>query len=109
MSEHEVRIAQPAEQDAVLDTLMLAFATDPCIRYIWRPPSQFFGASRRLAVGLGGGALANEAAYLAADGAAAALWLPPGIESDAELMGALVQDTVPADRQATMAAVVEGM
>lgn len=90
----DVRVAEASEQDAVLNTLMLAFAADPCLRFILDTPDKFFKAFRPFAAGMGGGALEAGTAWLADDGAAAALWLPPGITSDRDAMLGAVAELV---------------
>ena len=47
--------------------------------------------------------------FLAQDGAAAALWLPPGVESDSDAIQAALSDYVAEDRLEVMGQVVEGM
>jgi hypothetical protein len=74
----------------VLDTLMLAFSTDPCLRYLLWSPQALFQGFRRFATGMGGAALEHGTAWLADDGAAAALWLPPGVTSDRDAMLAVL-------------------
>ncbi len=86
----DVRVAQPSETDAVLDTLMLAFSSDPCLRYLLWTPGALFKGFRPFAIGMGGAALEHGTAWLADDGAAAALWLPPGVTSDRDAMLAVI-------------------
>jgi len=43
------------------------------------------------------------------DFSAAAFWLPPGVELDEEVMGALIESTVPPERQADLAGVAAQM
>ncbi len=86
MHETGVRIATAAERDAVLATLMLAFAGDPCTRYMFATPDAFVAGYLPFAAAMGGAAIEHGAAWLAEDSAAAALWLPPGVESDSEAM-----------------------
>jgi ribosomal protein S18 acetylase RimI-like enzyme len=90
MSTPEIRVAKASEGEAVLDTLMLAFSTDPCLRYLLASPGAFFKGFRQFATAMGGAGLAEGTAWLAGDGAAAALWLPPGVSSDRDAMMALV-------------------
>jgi ribosomal protein S18 acetylase RimI-like enzyme len=107
---HEVKIADKNEQQAVLSTLMLAFSIDPCMRYALTKPETFIGAFRRLALALGGGAFEHGSAYVDAEGASAALWLPPGVESDGEAIGALVEEIVDdPEKQQVLAQVGEAM
>ena len=86
----DVRVAEPSESDKVLDTLLLAFSTDPCLRYLLATPAALFKGFRPFATGMGGAALEQGTAWLADDGAAAALWLPPGVTSDRDAMMAVI-------------------
>src|SRR5580700_9837837 len=46
---HDVRVAQAADEDAVMAVLMLAFATDPPMRYIFARPADYAAGFRRFA------------------------------------------------------------
>jgi len=109
MTGYDVRLARESEQHSVMSALALAFASDPCIRYAFPDPDTYLSAFRPFATALGGGALAAGAAYLAGDSAAAALWLPPGVESDGPGIGAVVEEFLPPDKQEVLGEVVEGM
>ena len=87
---YKVRVAQVSETDTVLNTLTLSFANDPPLRYLLPTPDAFLGGFPGFAKGMGGPGIAAGPAYLADDGAAAALWLPPGVESDTEAMIAAI-------------------
>lgn len=90
MSKPTVRIAEASELDAVLDVLMLAFSTDPCLRFALDTPDKLFRGFRAFATGMGGASVKLGTAWIAEDGAAAAMWLPPGVESDLEAMLAVL-------------------
>lgn len=90
MSHYGVRVAQASERDAVLDTLMLAFSGDPCLRYVLDTPEKLLKGFHAFAGAMGGAALDEGTAWLAEDAAAAALWLPPGVTSDREAMMAVI-------------------
>jgi ribosomal protein S18 acetylase RimI-like enzyme len=57
----------------------------------------------------GGRAFPRGTAHHVDDFAGAALWLPPGIGLDEEAMAAIMQRSVPAERQAEISAVFEQM
>ena len=109
MSEHQVRVAEASEADAVLDTLMLAFSGDPCLRYLLSSPAAFFKGFRPFATGMGGAALAQGTAWLADDGAAAALWLPPDVTSDRDAMMAVIGELARPEKLPVLGEVGETM
>jgi GNAT superfamily N-acetyltransferase len=109
MNPQDVRIATQADREAVLDTFVLSFGADPCTRYIWPKPQDYMAGWRGFAMGLGGRALDHGAAFVTADGAAAAFWLPPGVESDGDALGGLIARSVADDKQAVLGQVVEQM
>ena len=105
----DVRVAEASEGDAVLDTLMLAFSADPCLRYLLATPDAFFKGFRPFATGMGGAALAEGTAWLADDGAAAALWLPPGVTSDRDAMLAVIGELAREEKLPVLGEVGETM
>jgi ribosomal protein S18 acetylase RimI-like enzyme len=109
MAEYDVRVAKESERETVLNTLTLAFATDPCVRYMMPRADAFLAGYPRLAFAMGGAGLAHGSAWLADDGAAAALWLPPGVESDREALNAVIGEFAPGDRLETLGQVGEGL
>ncbi len=109
MADYGVNVASATDQDAVLGALMLAFGADPCIRYTFPKPQTYLAAFRPFATAMGGGAFAAGGAWMADNGAAAALWLPPGVESDSDALGGLIGELVPPEKQAVIGEVVEGM
>jgi ribosomal protein S18 acetylase RimI-like enzyme len=107
--EATVRRIDRTETDAVLDLLTLAFASDPCARYAWPSPAEYLRAYPRLALALGGRGLEHGAAYATGAFDAAALWLPPGVEPDADAVGELIEDTLSGERQAVIGEVAAQM
>jgi hypothetical protein len=86
----EVQTATADRAEAVIDTLLLSFVTDPIARYIWPRPQDYVRGYGRLAMALGGRGLELGTAHILGDGQAAALWLPPGVEPDGDAIGALI-------------------
>ena len=107
--DYTVRIAAAADADAVMAVLQLAFATDPPMRYIFKRPQAYAAGFRRFAEATGVASLKAGAAWLAEDGAAAAIWLPPGVEGDRAAVGPLVQEFAPPERLPVLAKVGEAM
>jgi len=104
-----VRAATAADEDAVMAVLELAFATDPPMRYIFARPADYAGGFRRLAAVHGAASLKAGAAYLAEDGAAAAIWTPPGVSGDVEAIGPLVQELALPERLPVLAQVGDAL
>jgi GNAT superfamily N-acetyltransferase len=109
MAGYDVRVAEASEQDAVLGALMLAFSTDPCMRYVLTKASAFVSVFRPFAMGMGGAAFDHGSAWIADGGAAAALWLPPGVGQDGEAIDAALAEVAVAEKQPVLAQVVEAM
>ena len=91
----DVRTADPSEQAKIIAVLTLAFSVDPPVRRLWPSATDFLRAFPGFADAFGGRAFAAGTALVTTDGAAAALWLPPGIEPDRERIGAMVEGLVP--------------
>ena len=106
---HDVRVADLSETEAVLDTLMLAFASDPPLRYLLSTPAAYFAGFRGFAAGMGGPGMAVGGGYLTGDGSAAALWLPPGVVSDSEVMGEVIGGLVEAAKLEVVGEVIEAI
>jgi ribosomal protein S18 acetylase RimI-like enzyme len=101
-----VRTATPADREAMSDTLLLSFSADPCVRYVFPKPHDFIAGWPPFVMAMGGRGLDHGTAFLTEDDAAAALWLPPGVEPDLETMFGLLADLRP-ERAAVLAQVGE--
>lgn len=104
----EIRTATAADRDALVQILLLSFSADPCVRYAFTTPQAFMAGFPAFSMGMGGGGIEHGAAFITADLAAAALWLPPGVESDAEAIGAAIGE-LPVEKQMVLGQVVEQM
>lgn len=104
-----IRAVEADQADDLRATLALAFATDPCTRYLWPNPAGFLAGYPRLLMAIGGAELENCAGFATADFAAASLWLRPGAEADGDAIGALIGETVAPERAAVGAQVGELM
>jgi len=103
----EVRKAEASEKEAVFNTLMLAFSTDPCVRFMLDTPDKFFAGFRRFSMAMGGAAVEHGSAWLADGGQAAAVWLPPGVEPDREAMLSVLGELVDEAKLPTLGEVGE--
>ncbi|HEU0072520.1 MAG TPA: GNAT family N-acetyltransferase [Dehalococcoidia bacterium] len=79
--------------------LLLAFSNDPFVRWMFPEPESYltcFGAMLRLFAGT---AIESGSAYVAEDSRAAAIWLPPGAQTDRGAIDALMQAGIAAERK----------
>ncbi len=89
-----VRVMAPAEEDLAVETVMLAFAADPMARWTWPHAHQYLAAMPRMIRAFGSSAFSNGSAFCTDSYAGTALWLPPGVHSDEEGLGAVLESTV---------------
>lgn len=82
------------ERDAVVDTLTLAFSSDPVSRHLWPDARTYLASFPRFARAFGGEAFVLGTAWRGQGHEGAALWLPPGAEPDQKALAALVETTV---------------
>jgi ribosomal protein S18 acetylase RimI-like enzyme len=104
-----IREIKAAEVEEAWSTLTLAFAADPCTRYIWPRLGGFLAGYPRLLRAVGGPALERGRVFATDDFSAAALWLPPGVGPDSDAIDVLIGETVSAERQLVADQVGEGM
>ncbi|MGF6228556.1 ribosomal protein S18 acetylase RimI-like enzyme [Inquilinus ginsengisoli] len=104
-----VAVVEPAESERAVATILLAFATDPMARWTYPDPQQYLLHFPGFIRALGGTAFADGTAWQADDHAGASVWLRPGAHSDEEALGALIETTLPRERQGEIGAIVEQM
>lgn len=109
MAEAAIRTATPSDEAAIAAVLLLAFSTDPATRWTWPEPQQYLEHFPKFIKALGGNAFAHDSAYYVEGYAGAALWLPPGLDADAETLSDLMQRTASASAKQDVLAVVEQM
>jgi len=85
-----------AEQEASLaGVLTLAFMNDPVSRWFWPNPLDYLTNYPLMVKCFGGNAaLKHNSAYYLEDWSGAAIWLPPGVEIDAEGVLAVLQSSL---------------
>ncbi|MEO1250948.1 MAG: N-acetyltransferase [Pseudomonadota bacterium] len=96
--ETSVTTAAAADRERVMQTIMLGFVADPIARWVWPDPDTYLTAMPKFAAAFGGRSFDHQTAYLADDGKAAAMWLPPEIEPDSDAIEAVMAETIPLER-----------
>lgn len=104
-----ITIGRPQDKARLLQTIVLGFAADPMAR--WASPDAALYLDRRAEFfdAMGGAAFDHGTAFVADDGAAVALWLPPGVEADGERLSAIMAEQTPASRMAEIDALFAKM
>lgn len=93
----------------MIDALTLAFSADPVTRWTWADPRVYLTTFPHFARAFGGRAFARGSAHYVQDHVGAALWLPPGEHADEEVMGKLMEQTVPGAVQKDAVGLLEQM
>jgi hypothetical protein len=81
-----VRSATEADPGRVIDVITLSFATDPLARWALPEADQYLRVMPRWVDAFAGTGLAHGATFVVDGLEGAAMWLPPGVESDVEGM-----------------------
>src|SRR5215475_2802131 len=87
-----VQIAAAANKAAATAVLTLAFSGDPAARWTWPDPKTYLAAFPRFVEAFGGAGFAKGSAHRIGR-VAAALWLPPDVDSDEAAMIELMRTT----------------
>lgn len=98
-----------AQQERAIATLVLAFSTDPAMRWLYPNSQQYLTHFPRFVQAFGGQAFHHHTAYITHNDAGAALWCAPGVEPDEEPLMALLQQSLAASIQDEVFAVLEQM
>lgn len=109
MSKTAVKTALESDEDRVIGTIVLAFATDPPARWMFPDAHVYLSNFPLFARAFGGGAFQHESAYYVDDSAGAALWLPPGVKPDEEAVFAVVERAVEAKLLPEVGAILEAL
>lgn len=109
MSNDKVKIATESEQDVVIDTLKLAFGSDPATRTAWPDPQKYLFNFTNFAKAFGGKAFDNKTAHYVGNYSGVALWLPPNVDPDAEALLGLIEETTSEEVQGVVSQVFEKM
>jgi GNAT superfamily N-acetyltransferase len=90
----DVAKVNETERERAIGTLVLAFAADPFVRWIYPEPAQYLVHFPPALEAFGGAAFAEETVWRLGEFAAVALWMRPGVEPDGEATVAHLLATV---------------
>jgi ribosomal protein S18 acetylase RimI-like enzyme len=104
-----IRPAEMDEAERAMAIMLMAFSTDPVARWVYPEPSDYFQHFPDFIRGFAGNAFRNGTAYVNDQFSGAALWLPPGIQSDEEALAELIDNTVSENVREDLLLVMEAM
>lgn len=104
-----VRSTTESEEARAIDTIVLAFVSDPIARWCWPDSHQYLTNMPGFTRAFGGRAFAHGSAHCTDDGAGAAFWLPPGEHPDEEAIGEVMERSVSESTRNDVMAVFEQM
>ncbi|MFL5778307.1 MAG: GNAT family N-acetyltransferase [Chloroflexota bacterium] len=104
-----VRPVEAAERSAATNIQLLAFASDPVMRWLWPDPDAYIRHFPELVRTFGGRAFENDAAHVSEDFRGGALWLPPGVGPDDDGLEALARDRVGEPIRSALRSIFEEM
>lgn len=104
MSLIPIRTARPEERRRAMGTVVLAFNSDPTMRWFWDDPGDYLEFMVSLTQAFAGRSFDLDTAYVTPGFEGVSLWLPPGVGPDGPALEALVQDSI---RQAIVGEVEE--
>jgi ribosomal protein S18 acetylase RimI-like enzyme len=102
-----VKSVAPESRSRAVATVALAFASDLMMRWSFPDPDRYFAIARDFIDAFGGHAVEYGSADEAGDFASVALWLPPGVVPNGEIMGTIMEAPSPPDRMRESAGLVE--
>lgn len=109
MTTPQIKSATASEQDSAVAVIVLAFASDPVVRWAYPDPHDYLSHFPDFVRAFGGNAFEHGAGYCAEGFAGAALWLPPGVAPREEELGAIIERTLPARRRDEVSEQLEQM
>jgi ribosomal protein S18 acetylase RimI-like enzyme len=104
-----IKTASTSDEAAAIAVVVLAFSTDPAARWTWPDPQQYLLHFPDFVKAFGGKAFAHGSAYYVDGYAGAALWLPPEVHPDDDLLMSLLKRTGSASAQEDGPAVFDQM
>ncbi len=109
MTTIDVQRAEATESARCIEAQVLAFASDPLLRWMLPDPGRFLTFFPRVLAHYGGRAFEHGTAYRTTDYSGSALWLPPGIGPDEEALGAVMEEAVDPERLGEVFDVLEAV
>lgn len=94
MDQPKIRPVGKAEAPRAVSVQMMAFSSDPIMRWFWPEPDAYLRHFPTFVRGFGGGAFEHSAAHVADTFLGGSLWLPPGVGTDDDTLEKLFKETI---------------
>jgi ribosomal protein S18 acetylase RimI-like enzyme len=102
-------VASASDEASTIDVLVRAFSADPVAQWIWPNSQQYQMYFPSFVRAFGGKAFTHGSAYYVDGYAAAALWLPPDVLPDDDMLSSIFQRSVSEQSQKDVIAVFDQM
>jgi len=109
MDQPKIRIVDRAEAPRAVSVQVMAFSSDPIMRYLWPEPHEYVRHFPTLVRGFGGRAFEHGAAHVTDAFLGGSLWLPPGVAPDGDALETLFKDTIAEPKRSEIFSVLEQM
>jgi GNAT superfamily N-acetyltransferase len=104
-----IRTASESDENALVHVVMLAFSSDPLVRWFFPEPDRYVAVMPHLVRAFCGNAFVHGTAHYVDGYLGAALWLPPGVHPDDDAMATFAATSLPESRHPAMAELSEKM
>ena len=104
-----IKTVAPSNADQAVGTVVLAFSADPIARWFYPDPHDYLTNLPSFVRAFAGKAFENNSAYQINGYSGAALWLPPDVHSDEDALVALLQRSIPEEKQQDIFAFMKRM
>ena len=90
-----IKKATASDEASIVDVLVRAFSMDPAVRWVWSDSEQYYKHFPSFVKAFGGKAFTHGSAYYVDSYIGAALWLPPSVQPDEDMLMSVLRQTVP--------------
>ena len=109
MSTFAVSDAKAQDRERVVSAIVLAFVCDPVARWAWPEPHDYLTYFTDFINVFGGKGFENGTAHSVAEFSGGALWLPPGVQPNEEVLVSLMERSIDPERLQVVFAILEKM
>ena len=109
MSRAKIQTVQPSEIERAVAVELLAFVSDPVMRWLWPDPGEYVRQFPRFVRSFGERAFEHGSAHVSEDFGGVALWLPVGVEVDGDAVEDLFRETTVEPVKSEMLSILEQM